>query len=120
MIMTDEILREELSVQALLGLLKLKYEGSSPPNRNKKSALQNRVLRYVFRISMYPSLQTKIDLSILLNLSVRSISVWFQNERQGGKQVSKPFDYIRACRCEINALILYRIYDKASKENKRN
>jgi hypothetical protein len=113
--MFDDLLREELAGQAVLGLLKLRNEGRLPPNRNKKSSLQNYVLRYVFNINMYPSQQTKLDLSVLLNLSIKAINVWFQNERQMGKFVKNN----KSVKGEVSVSLIFKIYGKGLKEGKK-
>ncbi|KAK6090508.1 hypothetical protein P3W45_000605 [Vairimorpha bombi] len=116
--MVKKYIREELHAQATLGLLLMK-NGSEGGNtlRSKKSFIQNLVLKEIFKLTMFPSSQTKIDLSILLNLSRKTINVWFQNERQSEKVSLTNTETLtkRSEKVEINALILYRIYNKAQK-----
>lgn len=113
--MVNRYVKEELEAQATLGLLLIK-NGSEGGNtsRSKKSLIQNLVLKEIYNLTMYPSTQTKIDLSILLNLSMKTISVWFQNERQNEKVSMTNEESLirRSQKVEINALILCRIYKK--------
>ncbi|WUR02644.1 homeobox domain-containing protein 5 [Vairimorpha necatrix] len=76
------IMRKQLYSEAIIGLLKLKKEDKRPPNRNKKTRVQNYVLRAIFNRVKYPTTDVKSDIGVLLNLSLKSINVWFQNERQ--------------------------------------
>lgn len=115
--MIKDIDRQELTIQAALGLVKLSKDGKEDEcdfMRNKKTDFQNTVLKDVFELTMYPSSQTKIDLSIMLDLSTRTIQIWFQNERRNRKEQMagiKPKQ--NAEKFEVSALILWRIYDKA-------
>ncbi|WUR02790.1 homeobox domain-containing protein 2 [Vairimorpha necatrix] len=110
------IIRKEKKVQAALGLCLLKNgtEGLSI-NRNKKSKIQCRTLKEVFKLTAYPSSQTKIDLSIMLNLKLKTINVWFQNERQSEKiaVLDEERHSKRIVKVELNPLILYKLYCKA-------
>lgn len=54
----------------------------------KKSPLQLNVLKELFKITQFPSTQTRNDLSLLINIPQRSIQVWFQNTRQASKKGS--------------------------------
>lgn len=121
--MSKDLLDEEKTIQAALGLVKLvRGEAVIAPGirGNKKSQFQNMVLREVFKLTMYPSPQTKIDLGILLNLSEKAIKVWFQNERQNEKLSFTANKNQRAQRFEISALILYRIYRKVKNILRKN
>lgn len=114
--MVKDYNKEELYAQATLGLLLMK-NGSEGGNtlRSKRSRIQNSVLKEIFRLTMFPSPQTKIDLSILLNLGRRTINVWFQNERQSEKFFLNNSEELtkRSEKVEINAIILCRIYNRA-------
>ncbi|KAF9761095.1 Homeobox protein HD-11 [Nosema granulosis] len=101
---------EEKKLQAVLGLLKLK---GGCKNEGKKSLYQNLVLRKVFNIIKYPSQQTRKDLSFFLNLSEKSIKLWFQNERQSEDKYSLRNGFVGF---EINPLILYRICRDVAKQ----
>lgn len=109
------IIEKEIQVQAALGLCLLKNgsDGGSM-SRSKKSRIQSLTLKEVFSLTMYPSSQTKVDLTILLNLKIKTINVWFQNERQSEKVSlieEKNFSK-RSQKIELNPLILYSIYCK--------
>ncbi|EOB13264.1 Homeobox protein HD-8 [Nosema bombycis CQ1] len=121
--MNEKIVEDEKVIQAALGLVKLgrnEMTISSGIRGCKKSLFQNMVLREVFKLTMYPSPQTKIDLSILLNLSEKAIKVWFQNERQNEKLSFTSGKYQRSQKFEISALILYRIFKKVNSILKMN
>ncbi|WUR03796.1 homeobox domain-containing protein 14 [Vairimorpha necatrix] len=108
-----DINKQELIVQAALGLIKIKKSGREEDldlMRNKKTLFQNTVLKEVFKLNKYPSTQTKIDLGILLDLSIRTIQIWFQNERRNKKSESKDENNYK---CEVGPVILWRIYKKA-------
>ena len=110
-----DINKQELIVQAALGIIKLKKSGKEENldlMRNKKTLFQNTVLKEVFKLNKYPSTQIKIDLGILLDLSIRTIQIWFQNERRNKKQECKEDDR-NNYKCEVGSLILWRIYKKA-------
>lgn len=108
-----DIQAQELVIQAALGLIKLNRVGREDDYdfiRNKKTDFQNTVLKEVFKLTMYPSAQTKNDISILLDLSVRTIQIWFQNERRIRKNEVKKTNLDKF---EVSALILWRIYTNA-------
>lgn len=110
----NDINKQELIVQAALGLIKLNRMGKEDDfdfMRNKKTEFQNAVLKEVFILTKYPSSQTKSDLSILLDLSSRTIQIWFQNERRNKKSENPTGN--TSYKCEVGALILWRIYKKA-------
>ena len=113
-LMTElDIQAQELVIQAALELLKLNRIGREDDYdfiRNKKTDFQNTVLKEVFKLTMYPSAQTKTDISILLDLSVRTIQIWFQNERRIRKNEVKKTNLDKF---EVSALILWRIYTNA-------
>ncbi|XP_067951640.1 homeobox protein Hox-D3-like [Watersipora subatra] len=53
-------------------------------NRNRRpyySASQIRKLESMFRVNRYPSVNDKLHLAEALNISVKQVSVWFQNRR---------------------------------------
>jgi hypothetical protein len=72
-------------INAALGLLMLWRTGrrsrAEPGTRTTKTAFQRLVLRGVFSITRHPSAMTKHDLSLMINLPLRTIQIWFQNER---------------------------------------
>ncbi|KAF5140432.1 homeobox domain-containing protein [Vairimorpha ceranae] len=110
-----KLIEKECQIQAALGLCLLKngYENNNS-SRCKKSRIQSLILKEVFKLTMYPSSQTKMDLSIMLNLKVKTINVWFQNERQSEKLSlidAINFD-IRSQKIELNPIILYNMYCK--------
>ncbi|KAF9764295.1 Homeobox protein HD-8 [Nosema granulosis] len=121
--MIQDINRQELTIQAALGLVKLSKEGKEDEcefMRNKKTDFQNTVLKDVFDLTMYPSSQTKMDLSIMLDLSTRTIQIWFQNERRNRKeQMASNPSKINTEKFEVSALILWRIYEKAKMKSKK-
>jgi hypothetical protein len=72
-------------INAALGLLMLSRTGrkrhAEPGTRTSKTLFQKMVLEKVFAISPHPSAATKLDLSLMLNLPLKTIQIWFQNER---------------------------------------
>ncbi|KAF5141457.1 homeobox domain-containing protein [Vairimorpha ceranae] len=109
-----DINKQELTVQAALGIIKLNKSGREEDvdfMRNKKTIFQNTILKEVFKLTKYPSTQTKTDLGILLDLSVRTIQIWFQNERRNKKHESIGEE--KSYKCEVGPLKLWRIYKKA-------
>ena len=72
------------NIQAILGLLKMKggeTMGSSKHSRSQKNGFQRNVLNEVFKITRFPSKQTRDDLALLLSHTSRGIQIWFQNQR---------------------------------------
>ncbi|KAI4290844.1 hypothetical protein PAPHI01_0118 [Pancytospora philotis] len=72
------------NLQAVLGLLKMKNDESNGDFRNlrtQKNEFQKSVLKEVFRLTRFPSKQTRDDLALLLNHTNRGIQIWFQNQR---------------------------------------
>ena len=103
------VLIVELFSDALFGLIKLKKEGKTLPNRNKKTNGQNYELRGVFNKIKYPSTDTKKDIGTLLNLSLKSINVWFQNERQTIRCNKNN----RSRSIEVDSKLILELYFKA-------
>lgn len=72
------------NLQAVLGLLKMKNNENSVSFRNmriQKNDFQKNVLREVFKLTRFPTKQTRDDLALLLNHTNRGIQIWFQNQR---------------------------------------
>lgn len=72
------------NIQAVLGLLKMRgmdKEADSKNFRIQKNDFQKSVLRDVYKITRFPSKQTREDLALLLNHTNRGIQIWFQNQR---------------------------------------
>ena len=72
------------NIQAVLGLLKMKSrenDGDYRTFRIQKNDFQKNVLRDVFKLTRFPSKQTRDDLALLLNHTNRGIQIWFQNQR---------------------------------------
>jgi len=70
---------------ALLGLLKLRQAPCNRPlqrSRMQKNVFQIEVLREVFKLTRFPSKESRDDISLLLSHSSRGIQIWFQNERK--------------------------------------
>ncbi|WEL39491.1 homeobox domain-containing protein [Encephalitozoon hellem] len=68
-----------LSEKSYLGLIGYKY----------KTRMQVDVLKKVFEITHYPSHDTRLNLAILLNISPRTVQIWFQNTRFVSKGAKK-------------------------------
>lgn len=80
-------------IDALLGLFCLKNDRMIKKQVREegykyKSKLQIQLLERVFQITKYPSTNTRTDLAILLEISPRSVQIWFQNTRQIKKENS--------------------------------
>lgn len=72
------------NMQAILGFLEIKKNEVLDENKNlriQKSKFQTNVLKEVFKITKFPSKQTRDDLALLLNHTNRGIQIWFQNRR---------------------------------------
>lgn len=72
------------NLQGLLGLLKMKNEFGDNDCRSyrvQKNDFQRRILKDVYRLTKFPSKQTRDDLALLLNHTNRGIQIWFQNQR---------------------------------------
>lgn len=71
--------------EAVVGLVKLRrlsdksYLGLA--GYRYKTSVQVRVLTKVFEVTRYPSQDTRQSLAVLLNMSPRTIQIWFQNTR---------------------------------------
>lgn len=101
--MLKKLIEEEKVLQAAMWLIKLKDD---PRSDTRKTAYQCLVLKKVFDIIKYPSQQTQIDLSLQLNLTEKSIKLWFQNERQSENKSNTKDEHVGF---EIGPIILYRI-----------
>ncbi|EPR79657.1 Homeobox domain containing protein [Spraguea lophii 42_110] len=78
-----------LEVDAAVGLLKLDYiyrMKSIYGLKTKKTMLQQEVLKEVYKLTSFPSTETRIEMALLLGVTQRSIQVWFQNKRQMAKR----------------------------------
>lgn len=72
------------NIQAVLGLLKIKSKENESDYKNfriQKNEFQKNVLKDVFKLTKFPSKQTRDDLALLLNHTNRGIQIWFQNQR---------------------------------------
>jgi hypothetical protein len=52
------------------------------PRRKRVTTMQLQVLNEEFKNNPFPSIEQRTKLSGILNISVRSIQIWFQNKRQ--------------------------------------
>lgn len=87
----DENVRKR-NIQGLLGLLKMKNEygyNESKTYRVQKNEFQRKILKDVYKITKFPSKQTRDDLALLLNHTNRGIQIWFQNQRNSKDDKSK-------------------------------
>lgn len=75
-----------MEADCILGLVKFKRIYKNKTLHSKmykyKTPFQLRVLWSVFTITSYPTSRTRESLAILLNISIRSVQIWFQNARQ--------------------------------------
>ena len=72
------------NIQAVLGLLKMKNalnENEGKSMRIQKNDFQKKILKEVYKLTKFPSKQTREDLALLLNHTNRGIQIWFQNQR---------------------------------------
>lgn len=118
--MINKTLQEELSIQAAFGLLLLKNKIiASNSCRKKKSKFQNAMLKEIYSITDYPTQSTKFDISIMLNLSLRAVNVWFQNERQADRiQLNQSNLLSKKLRVDVCVQTLFEIYKNVRKELK--
>lgn len=73
--------QNEKVYEAAMGLLRLSFY-KKEFRKTRKNRLQIVVLETIFNLTSHPSTSTQIDLAILLNMSVKSVKIWFQNARQ--------------------------------------
>lgn len=84
-------------LEALLGLIKLKNTHEIKKNninsainfRIQKSLFQKSVLRDIYKLSKFPSKETREFLALILDHSERGIQIWFQNQRHNDISLSK-------------------------------
>lgn len=108
--MKKDFNKEVLLIQALLGIMVLKHTCIKNNKQIKrKTKIQKKFLQIIFQITKYPSINTILDISILLNLNFNSINVWFQNTRHIYKMQNLKNKKIKN-RINISPLILYNIY----------
>lgn len=77
------------NIQAMLGLLKIKSINNQQDYRTlriQKNEFQKSVLKDVFKLTRFPSKQTREDLALLLNHTNRGIQIWFQNQRNSREE----------------------------------
>ncbi|KAM0675271.1 hypothetical protein GVAV_001096 [Gurleya vavrai] len=48
------------------------------------------MLKEVYKITEYPSTETRYNIATILNMQPRSIQIWFQNTRQSSKELDLP------------------------------
>ncbi|KAK6090168.1 hypothetical protein P3W45_000894 [Vairimorpha bombi] len=79
-------LRNDLEADAVIGLVKLKRIKNRSLLYRKKifhsSHFNTNVLFRAYQISNFPSLHARKDLGYILDMSTRSIQLWFQNIRR--------------------------------------
>lgn len=72
------------NIEGLLGLMKLKRGETLYSNkklRTHKNDFQRAVLGDVFSLTKFPTSETREDLALILNHTIRGIQIWFQNNR---------------------------------------
>lgn len=77
------------NIQAVLGLLKMKSRETDSDYKSfriQKNEFQKNVLKDVFKLTRFPSKQTRDDLALLLNHTNRGIQIWFQNQRNSREE----------------------------------
>ncbi|ELQ75703.1 Homeodomain-like protein [Trachipleistophora hominis] len=81
---------KELLADSIIGILRLRNSQRHEFGLEKirKTSLQKRVLQEVYKLTDFPSTNTREELALLLGLPHRSIQVWFQNKRQKNRQTS--------------------------------
>ena len=100
-----------------LGLIMLRrekkmfaYVENSYTNKNPQ---QKRLLDTIFKILKYPGKTTRINLSILTNLSVRRVQVYFQNLRMNLKKTVQGRRLLDDGRkgSELRVDVLFKIFE---------
>ncbi|KAL6121786.1 hypothetical protein NUSPORA_01235 [Nucleospora cyclopteri] len=69
----------ETVLTGMLGLLKLKRRGTKIHQR--KNFFQTKALQEMYLVTQYPDKRIKDYLSLLLNMELKVINIWFQNKR---------------------------------------
>ncbi|EQB61992.1 homeobox domain-containing protein [Vairimorpha apis BRL 01] len=113
--MTNHLTKKELEYQATLGLVRLKRTYTNYfdiMHKGRKTLFQSMVLAEVFKLTGYPSTQTKMDISLLIDLSFSTIQIWFQNERRSRHNENEYF--------EINVLTLFNIVNDVKQKISTN
>ncbi|KAK1351055.1 homeobox domain-containing protein [Hamiltosporidium tvaerminnensis] len=79
----------ENEAQAALGLLKMVQcdEIEKEGTARSKGKFELEILSEYFNITAYPSYETRYDIAILLNISPKSVQIWFQNTRQALREL---------------------------------
>jgi hypothetical protein len=52
------------------------------PRRKRVNTMQLQILNEQFKKNPFPSIEQRSKLSEMLNISAKSIQIWFQNKRQ--------------------------------------
>ncbi len=115
------------NMQAILGLLKIKNNKTNEDNKNfriQKNEFQRNVLNEVFKLTKFPSKQTRDDLALLLNHTNRGIQIWFQNKRNSKyckhNSLKKSIDkQLKTKHIEIDILTLIEIVEKMLPKDKK-
>lgn len=98
-------------VTAIFGLMKLndpQYITNS--TKYHKSDLQTRFLEEIYKVTNFPSTESRIDIAYLLSMPHRSVQVWFQNKRQRTRTVDHNLrDYFYDISLEELIVILLRV-----------
>lgn len=85
---------KKIVADSIIGILRLKNSQKRDFNVEKirKTSLQKRVLLEVYKLTDFPSTNTREELALLLGLPHRSIQVWFQNKRQKNRKILNNCD----------------------------
>lgn len=125
--MTNHLTKKELEYQATLGLVRLKRTYTNYfdiMHKGRKTLFQSMVLAEVFKLTGYPSTQTKMDISLLIDLSFSTIQIWFQNERRSRRRKLKKqnIEYVDNENeyFEINVLTLFNIVNDVKQKISTN
>lgn len=83
-------IENDKEADAILGLLLLQSNAAIRREEEEgykyKTELQLEMLNRVFKITKYPSTETRENIAILLKTTTRRVQIWFQNARQAIKE----------------------------------
>ncbi|KAF7703867.1 Double homeobox protein 4-like protein 7 [Cucumispora dikerogammari] len=67
------------------------YEADTKRNRTKMNKKQFEALDFAFKQDIFPNCQKRIELARQTGLPLKTIQIWFQNQRQRAKTMEDDF-----------------------------
>lgn len=96
-------------IDLIFDLMRLKMESGYLIKESPKTQMQLSFLKNISKITSFPSTDTKYDISYILQLQYKTVSIWFQNNRQR-KRGEKKKGLIIDANYQISREVLFNIF----------